>query len=667
MESGFLKSLVVIYGVSAAVVFLLHRLRIPSIVGFLLAGVIIGPYGVGLVGDVSAVEIMAEIGVILLLFTIGIEFSIAKLLRIKKSVLGGGGVQVTLTIALSAVAVYLVTGHINTAVFTGFLVALSSTVIVLKMLAERGETDTPHGRMMVGILIFQDLCVVPMMLLVPALSGEGLNVTDVAIKMIKAALIIAVVLTSARWLVPNLLHQVVRTRSRELFITTIILFCLGIALLTSKFGLSLALGAFLAGLIISESEYAHQATADILPFKESFMGLFFVSVGMLMDAGFMTGNWQQIAVTVALILGLKVITGVISVLVTGVPLRTAVSAGLGLAQIGEFSFVLAVAGKTSGLISEEFYQIFLSSSVITMLITPFVIKAAPSMSAWIASGRVLKKLDKLKKISKEGTPPKRQGHVIIIGFGLNGRNLVRVLREAEIPYVVLEMNSDTVREMKKKGEPIYYGDGTSKEILHNLNIEQARLLVVAISDPASTRTIVSVARHEKPDIYIIVRTRYIAEVDELVKLGANEVIPEEFETSIEIFSRVLSRYQLPRNVITDYIDSIRKDSYSILRTLRLPKKPLSEREAILQHIETETYLIKKDSSVSGHSIMKLGLRAETGVTIIGVQRGEKIHQNPPPDFVIESGDILLLIGKRKKINAAIEYLESDKFEIAKYY
>jgi CPA2 family monovalent cation:H+ antiporter-2 len=667
MESDFLTSLVIIFGASALVVFLLHRLKIPSIVGFLVTGVIIGPYGIGLVEDVRAVEMMAEIGVILLLFTIGVEFSITKLLRIKKSVLGGGGVQVTLTICLSAIAVYLVTGHVNTSVFMGFLVALSSTAIVLKMLSERGETDTPHGRMMVGILIFQDLCVVPMMLLVPALSGEGINVTDVVIKMLKAALIIAAVLTSARWLVPNLLHQIVRTRSRELFITVIILFCLGIALLTSKFGLSLALGAFLAGLIISESEYAHQAAADILPFKESFMGLFFVSVGMLMNAGHMAGNWQKISLTVALIFGLKVITGVISVLAIGSPFRTAVSAGLGLAQIGEFSFVLAVAGKTSGLISEDLYQIFLSSSVATMLISPFVIKAAPSVSAWIASRRLLEKVDKLKTISREGPPAKRQGHVIIIGFGLNGKNLARVLREAEIPYVVLEMNSDTVRVMMKKGEPIYYGDGTGAAILHKLNIGRARLLVVAISDPASSRTIVSVARHENPDIYIIVRTRYITEVDELVKLGANEVIPEEFETSVEIFSRVLHNYQVPENIIADYIGSIRKGSYSVLRTVELPPKHLSERYNFLKDIETETYLIKEDSRVSGHSIKELHLRAETGVTVIAVQRGEEIHQNPSPDLELKSGDVLLLIGRKKDINHAREYLGSDRYIAIKYH
>jgi len=667
MESEFLKSLVIIFGTAALVVFLLHRLKIPSVVGFLVAGVIIGPYGIGIVKDVHSVEILAEIGVILLLFTIGIEFSMAKLLRIKKVVIGGGGLQVLLTITISAVAVYLVTGNTSKSIFFGFLIALSSTAIILKLLTEKGEIDSPYGRIMVGILIFQDLCVVPLMMITPALSVEGMNIIDVAIKMGKALLIIAVVLLGARWVVPSLLHQVVSTRSRELFIITIILFCLGIALLTSKFGLSLALGAFLAGLIISESEYAHQATSDILPFKDSFIGMFFVSVGMLMNTGYISDNFYKIVIVVLSIFGLKVITGILSALLIGSPLRTSIHAGLGLAQIGEFSFVLALAGKTVGLITEEFYQVFLSSSVVTMMLTPFILDVAPSISAWVTSRQLLKRAMRLKRISQEGFPRKRHGHVIIIGFGLNGRNLAKVLKETDIPYVVLEMNSDTVREMKKKGEPIYYGDGTSNEILHKLSIEHARLLVIAISDPASTRSMVSIARHENPDIYIMVRTRYLAEVDDLRALGANEVIPEEFETSIEIFSRVLHQYHIPRNVITEHIDNIRKDSYSVLRAVELSKKHLAERHELLKEIETETYLIKEGSHVRGHSIKELHLRAETGVTIIAIQRGEKIHQNPPPDFVLMAGDIILLIGKREDINRAIEYLESDKLLAIKYH
>jgi len=506
------------------------------------------------------------------------------------------------------------------------------------------------------------------MLLTPALSGEGINFALVAMKMGKAVLIIAAVLLSARWIVPGLLHQIVRTRSRELFITSIILLCLGIALLTAKFGLSLALGAFLAGLIISESNYAHQATSDILPFKDSFIGLFFVSVGMLMDVSYMFANFAVIAVVVAGIFVFKVITGAISAQAIGSPLRTALHTGLGLAQIGEFSFVLAVEGKASGLIAGDFYQIFLSASVITMMATPFVLKAAPSVSAWITSRHLIKKVAKRRKFSEsEGFPRKKQGHVIIVGFGLNGRNLARVLRKTEIPHVILEMNSDTVTEMKKKGEPIYYGDGTSTEILHKLGIDRAKLLVIAISDPASTRRIVAIARQENPAIYIIVRTRYLVEVDELRKLGANEVIPEEFETSVEIFARVLYKYNLPRNVITEYIDNMRKDSYGVLRTVELPNKPLAEREMFLKDIETETYLIKEESHVKGHSIKNLHLRAEAGVTVIAVQRGEKVHQNPSPDFILKGGDVILLIGNRAEITKALDYLESDKFLVARYH
>ncbi len=661
MELGFLKSLVIVLGVSALVVFLLHRLKIPSIVGFLLAGAILGPYGIGILRDVRSIEIMAEIGVVLLLFTIGIEFSMARLIRMKKAVIAGGGIQVLLTIALSAVAAYLLTGNANRSVFFGFLIALSSTAIVLKMLADKGETDSPHGRIMVGILIFQDLCVVPLMLLIPALSGDAINMMDALIKMGEAALIITIVLLSARWIVPGLLHQVVRTRSRELFITTIIFLCFGIAFLTSKFGLSFALGAFLAGLTISESEYSHQATSDILPFKDSFIGMFFVSVGMLMDIGYMSDNCLKIAVAVALIFGLKIITGIISALSIGSPLRTSIHAGLGIAQIGEFSFVLAVAGKASGIITGEFYQIFLSSSVVTMIMTPFVLKSAPFVSGWITSRHLLKRIASLKRVSEgEGFPRRRHGHVIIIGFGLNGKNLAKILKEAEIPYVVLEMNSDTVRDMKKRGEPIYYGDGTSVEILHKIGIHRAKVLMVAISDAAATRRIVQIARHENLSLHIVVRTRYVAEVDDLIKLGANEVIPEEFETSIEIFSRVLHRYNFPRNVIMDMIDKIRSGSYTALRGMELPKRHLFEKCEWLPDIEIEGFRVSENLHLVGKSIAELQVRKKTGVTIIAVRRGLEVFTNPEPDFTFRAGDIILFTGERKNMMKALDYFKGER-------
>lgn len=297
-EYAFLQTLVIIFGTSALVVFALNKVKVPSIVGFLVAGMLIGPHGLGLIKDIHEVELLAEIGVILLLFVIGIEFSLAHLMKMKKIIIWGGGSQVMLTIIFSAVSAYIIISNLYQSIFFGFLFALSSTAIVMKMLQERGEMDTPHGRMMVGILIFQDLCVVPLMLLTPAMGVGSVGPYDVAYKMIKAALIVAVVLVAARWIVPELLHQIVSTKSRELFISVIILLCFGIALLTSKFGLSLALGAFLAGLIIAESEYASQATSEILPFKDSFIGLFFVSVGMLMDIGFVHVHFLKIFIAV---------------------------------------------------------------------------------------------------------------------------------------------------------------------------------------------------------------------------------------------------------------------------------------------------------------------------------------------------------------------------------
>lgn len=666
MEHGFLNALVIIFGVSALSVFLLHRLRVPSLVGFIAAGCLIGPYGLGLIKDVRNIEVLAEIGVILLLFVVGIEFSMKDLRKRKKTVVLGGGGQIALTIALAAALTYPFAESLQSAVFFGFLIALSSTAIVLKVLVERGEIDSPHGRAMVGILIFQDLCVVPLMLFTPALAGEGVAVLDIGLTLLKAAGIIAVVILGAKWIVPVVLHQVVHTRSKELFLITVILMCLGIALLTSSFGLSLALGAFLAGLVISESEYAMEATAEILPFKDSFMGLFFVSIGMLIDIGYISEHWLKVSLAVLFIFALKGVSTTVSLLAIKAPPRTSVHSGLGLAQIGEFSFVLAAVGRSAGLMSNEFFHLFLSASVITMALTPFVLKASPAVSTWAASFRILKRLGRM--IHEEVQLPARiSDHVIIVGFGLNGKNLARTLRETGIPYVVLELNNDTVREEKKKGEPIYFGDGTNPEILHKLGIERARFLVVGISDPASTRKIVVVARKANSSIQIVVRTRYLAEVEDLSTLGADEVIPEEFETSVEIFSRVLHHYGIPKNIITDHIESIRKDGYKVFRTQELPKKAFKERLALLSEIETENYLIKEGSHLAGHSLSDLQLKSKTGATVMAVQRENVIHQNPAANFILKEKDIILLVGKKEDINRAIEYIESEKFLALKYH
>ena len=662
MELEFLKSLVIILFISAIIVFVLGRLKISSIVGFLIAGVIVGPHGAHLIEDVRDVELFAEIGVILLMFTIGLEFSLKNLLRLRRSVFGGGLLQIFLTIAVVVFLISFFFQHsLNIAIFEGFLVSLSSTAIVMKILQERSEIYSPHGRMSLGMLIFQDLCVVPFMLLIPVLAGNGGGIQDITVTILRAFLVIGIVLFAANWGVPRILHEVVSTRSRELFVITIILLCLGTALITSTFGLSLALGAFLAGIIISESEYAAQAISDILPFKESFTGLFFISIGMLLNISFLRSNLWTITGIVLVIILLKIITSAVSSSISGQTLQNSIQTGFYLSQIGEFSFILAVAGKNHGLITEEIYQIFLSASILTMIITPFVIMVSSPTAIWLISRSLFNRLERIRRVEeKEGFPAKRTGHVIITGFGINGRNLARVLRESDIPYVVLEMNNNTVRKMKKMGEPIYYGDGTSREILHKLGIHSAKVLVVAISDASATRRIVQIARKENPELHIIVRTRYVAEIEHLTDSGANEVIPEEFETSVEIFSRVLHYYNTPRNVISDHIENVRKDCYSVLRGVELPKKELTERQELLKGMETETYLIRNTSWADGLSIRGLNLRVETGATIITIKRTDNIHHNPPSDFILKAGDILLFIGTKEDIGRAIEYIDSRK-------
>jgi CPA2 family monovalent cation:H+ antiporter-2 len=659
MELEFLKTLVIIFGVSAFVVFLLQKVRVPSIVGFLVAGALLGPHGFAIIQEVHEVELLAEIGVILLLFVIGLEISLKSLQRIRSTILGGGFLQVLFTVLATAAIAYPFLEKLNTSLFTGFLVALSSTAVVMRLLFDRGETDSPHGRLSMGILIFQDLCVVPFMLLIPILAGHQGSATELLWTLLKSAAILFAIIFGARWLVPNLLHQIVRTRSRELFIITIILLCLGTAFLTSELGLSLALGAFLAGLVISESEYAYQAISDILPFKESFNGLFFISIGMLINLSFLNRHPVTIISAVAIILLLKTFTGFLSVHSLGHPVRASLQTGLHLAQIGEFSFVLAMAGKSAGLIAEDQYQLFLSASVLTMVLTPFIFWGSPGISSWISSRRLLERLDRMRRIAeKEGFPSRREGHVIIIGFGLNGRNLAEVLKEASVPYVVLEINNDTVLQMKKKGEPIFYGDGTSPEILRKLGIATARMLVVAISDPAATRRIVQLARKENPRLYIIVRTRYTAEVEDLLRLGANEVIPEEFETSIEIFAKVLHHYQVPKNLLIEQIERIRSGSYEVLRRVELPARNLPQKCEILIDVDTETYLVKEGSYASGRSIKELRLRSTTGATVIAIKRGNEIIPSPGLEFVFNPGDILYLIGSQESLSKAFALMES---------
>ena len=661
-ELGFLKDLVLVFGVSTLVVFLFHRLRQPTIVGFLVSGVLVGPYGLSLIADVHQVELLAEIGVVLLLFTIGLEFSISKLNQMRWLVLGGGSLQVLGTILLIGGGAWLFGLPPAQAVFFGFLLALSSTAIVLKILMDRGEIDSPQGRFAVGMLLFQDVCVVPLMLLTPLLSGKTAT-GPVAILLVlgKVALTVTLIFFLSRLLVPRLLFQVVKMRSPEIFIISIILICLGTAWATSQIGLSLALGAFLAGMVIAESEYSHQTMANILPLRDSFMGLFFVSVGMLMNLGTLLTHPLEVAGTLLAILIGKTVVVVGSVLVLGYPLRVAALVGCALAQVGEFSFVLSRVGWEWGLITPELNQYFLSASVISLLLTPFAIQLSPKLADRIGRLRGVERW--FPGRSFEELKPERvqlRDHVIIVGYGPTGGNLSRVLKATQVPYCILELNGETVRRMRAKGEPIYYGDVASQEVLKHLGIQHARSLVIAISDPASIRRATRLARDLNPHLYILVRTRYEVEIDELYRLGANEVIAEEFETSIELFARVLRRYHLPRSVIGEQVEKVRQEKYEMLRQFQAPPLGQSDVTRLFAQVEMETYLTREAGSTTGKTIGELHIRHRTGASVVAVIQDGRIIANPGPEHRIAAGEVLVLVGNRQQVEQALVFLSQGE-------
>jgi monovalent cation:H+ antiporter-2, CPA2 family len=652
-EPGFLHDLLILFGLGVTVVLLFHRAKVPPIVGFLITGVLCGPYGFGLISDPQEVESIAEIGVVLLLFTVGIEFSLKQLARIRNFLLIGGGLQVLLTIATVYVVSRVVGEGTKVALFIGMLVALSSTAIVLRLLADRGELDGPAGQAVLGILIFQDLCVVPMVLFTPFLTGVGAGAGDAVAVVIKALLFIGGAVVAARWVVPRLLHHVVATRRREVFLLAIILLCLGTAWASARVGLSLALGAFIAGLVISESEYSHQALGEILPLREVFNSLFFISIGMLFDVRTVIGAPFTVFGAILVVIVVKTLITTGASIALGQSLRIAIVAGLALAQIGEFSFVLSKVGLSAGLLDVAHYQLFLAVAVGTMTITPVLLAVAPRLAAALegvaparfASGRAA-------PLAVHAGEP-LVDHVVIVGYGVNGRNLARVLGRCGIPFIVIELNPQVVRTERERGRSIIYGDASRPEVLEHAGVRSARVVVIAISDAAGTRGTVDVARRLNPHVHLIVRSRYVHEMDPLFTLGTDEVIPEEFETSIEIFSRVLHRYLVPRDEIERQIRDIRRSGYEMFRTISAAHGPALGLQRFLTGLAFEVYRVEEGSSVLGHEVAKSGVRDTSGASILAIHRADgTMVFNPSPDTPIEAEDLCLLLGTHEQISAA---------------
>ncbi|MDA2913434.1 cation:proton antiporter [Acidobacteriia bacterium AH_259_A11_L15] len=559
-----LRDLLVLFGFATLIAVVLQRARQSTIVAYLLTGLLVGPSGLGLITNREAIELMAEIGVILLLFTIGIEFSLKKLLRMRQVVLGAGSRQVGLTLLVTLSVAFLFAYPWRQGLFWGFLVAASSTAIVLKLLFERQELDSMHGRAIVGILLFQDLCVVPMMAILPAFTAPTSAIALAILYALgKALAVVAMIFFVAHYLFPPLWRTIAQLRNKEIFLIATIFFSLGTAWVAGELGLSLALGAFLAGLALSESEFAHQILSEILPFRDSFASLFFISIGMLINMSFVSQNWTIVAAVAAGIILVKLICAAGAMLTLGFPLRMSLLVGLALAHVGEFSFVLLQQGAGLDLIGESNYQIFLAAAVISMMITPVVIQVSPALAARLSEMRALTRFfPEPGPAQLEQKATRFHDHVIVCGYGLNGQLTASLLRRAKIPYLVLETNPETVRRAAAEQEPIFFGDGSNQAILEKAGVERARAIAYAISDPFVLGRAVYQARRLNPRLQILVRTKRVDEGPELERAGASQIISEEMEAAEEIIIHLLGHYGFSR-----------KDAYEQLEAARAEMKP----------------------------------------------------------------------------------------------
>jgi len=558
-----LDELAIVAALGVGVTVLLSRLRLPTVAGLLAAGALLGPYGLGLATSVSAIEVLAEVGVVLLLFSIGLEFSLARLRDIFRQVALGGVLQVGLT-TLAAMGVAMALGEpLGRGIFYGFVFALSSTAIVLRALAERRELDAPHGRFIVGTLIFQDLCVVPMVLAVPLL-GAGASGADAAGKIGlaigKAAVVVVAVVGISRFVVPKVLDWVDASRSREVFLLAILGLCIGTAWLTAHAGLSLALGAFLGGMVVADTEYGHRAMGDILPLRDAFMNIFFVSLGMLFDVRVVLAQPLLVA---ALLLGFLVAKGALATfaaLAMRFPARVAWLAGVGLAQFGEFGFVLTRLAQSSGVIDAKAAGPLLAAGIGSMFLTPLLVRAAPHITAGEKILGPLERLIGVRSIDEREPHERLENHILIVGYGVAGSLAARALRACQVPFVALELNADNVRRGRAEGNPVYYGDATSEEALRHAHVERARMVVLLMNDAQAALRVVDTLRRVAPAVPVLMRTRYLGERERLFALGAKEVVAEEVEGAVEIVTRMLRRAEVPQGDIDARIREVRSDT-----------------------------------------------------------------------------------------------------------
>ncbi|MFZ2417750.1 MAG: cation:proton antiporter, partial [Smithellaceae bacterium] len=613
------------------------------------------PFGLKLIDDIGGIQLMADIGVAFLLFTIGIEIRLSRFLKNLSEILLTGGMQILCTFIVGLAIGLAMQLSIGQSVFIGFILVHSSSALILKILKDRDDENSPQGKISIGVILFQDVMVVPMMLLIPFLvGGSGPDALMIIWKLVKSILIIVVILVAARYIIPFALERLVTMNMRDVLVISSVVITMGIAWITESLGLSLAIGAFLAGLALSDTDFTHQIISDISPFRDVFLSVFFVSFGMILNLDFLRENTGYIITISLMIILIKatIVFGLVQWM--RYPLRIALLSGVLLSQIGEFSFVLASQGFENKIISNEIYQTFIGASVLTFMVTPLLV----SLVYYLLTRK------NIFNPARQGLHPDERipvsNHVIICGMGLNGRNLAKVLKDTAIHYVVIDLNFQKIKKAKSKGDKnTIWGDASSVEILRRANVEAARVMVIAISDRFLTKSCLQNAKAINPKLHVIVRTKYLADIEELLALGADDVIPEEFETSIQIFSRVLKMFHIPNSIVLAQGNIIRNKSYGVFRDVRYTQEAFDQIGQILAQGTIETYFIGPGNPIIGKSIRDVNLKAESDAMIINIIRKNQTITNPPSEFVFEAEDQLILFGSHSAIDLGLKILDGS--------
>jgi CPA2 family monovalent cation:H+ antiporter-2 len=641
--------IIIIAGLAGALV--AHRLKQPLMLGYILAGILVGPFTGGVtVGDVHEIEKLAEIGVALLLFALGLEFSLKELKPVRSIALIGTPLQIVLTSLLG----YLIGRWLGWAalpsVWLGALVAFSSTMVILKTLMNQGVMGTLSSRVMIGILIVQDLAVVPMMIMLPQLSDPQAGLPALGLAAVKAAVFLALMLyLGTRWL-PRLLTMIARWESRELFLLSITAIGLGIGYATYLFGLSFAFGAFVAGIVLSESDYGHQALSDIIPLRDLFGLLFFTSVGMLLNPVFFLEHWRIVLGLVFLVgLGKGVIMAVLAK-AFGYGNVIPLAVGLGMFQIGEFSFLLAQQGFGSGVLNQDQYWLVLCATVISMFLTPLLSGLTKPAYALFQS---YVQNNPLETINLPGQSLK--DHVVVVGGGRVGQHIAKVLKQLEVPFVIIEVNHRRFEECKVAGFPAIYGDASQSLVLNAALIERAQQLLITAPAIIQTQQIVLHVQQFHPGLNIVVRAEGEEQMHSLYRLGVYMVVLPELEAGLEIARQTLLHLKMPIPVIQQYTDSVRKEFYQPLgesgddRDLRLLKNARNLLELSWERLATE-------SPLTGHTLREEEIRRRLGVSVVGVVRKGEFIPNPDADFMFITGDLIAAMGNTAQLESFKEYL-----------